>query len=73
MLVGLIQHVRRHRTSGANATYAEFTTKMGANVPIGRIGKAEEFAAMACFLCSDLAGFTTGTAINMDGGASPVV
>ena len=46
---------------------------MGANVPLGRIGKAEEFAAMACFLCSDLAGFTTGTAINMDGGASPVV
>ena len=33
----------------------------------------EEFAAMACFLCSDHAGFTTGTAINMDGGATPVV
>ena len=76
MLVGLIdsdQHVRRHRTSGANASYEEFTTKMGTNIPLGRIGKAEEFAAMACFLCSDLAGFTTGTAINMDGGASPVV
>ena len=28
---------------------------------------------VACFLCSDLAGFTTGAAINMDGGASPVV
>ena len=41
--------------------------------PVGRMGKAEEFAAMACFLCSDHAGFTTGTAINMDGGASPVV
>jgi NAD(P)-dependent dehydrogenase (short-subunit alcohol dehydrogenase family) len=46
---------------------------MGAAVPLGRIGKAEEFAAMACFLCSDHAGFTTGTAINMDGGATPVV
>jgi NAD(P)-dependent dehydrogenase (short-subunit alcohol dehydrogenase family) len=76
MLVGLIdsdQHVRRHRREGSNASYEEFRTKMGANVPIGRIGKAEEFAAMACFLCSDLAGFTSGTAINMDGGASPVV
>jgi len=39
----------------------------------GRIGKAEEFGAVAYFLCSDRAGFTTGTAINMDGGASPVV
>ncbi len=76
MLVGLIdsdQHARRHRTTASNVPYDEFRAKMGANVPIGRIGKAEEFAAMACFLCSDLAGFTTGTAINMDGGASPVV
>jgi 3-oxoacyl-[acyl-carrier protein] reductase len=76
MLVGLIdsdQHVRRHAREGSNVSYDEFRAKMGANVPIGRIGKAEEFAAMACFLCSDLAGFTSGTAINMDGGASPVV
>ena len=76
MLVGLIdsdQHVRRHAREGANVSYEEFRGKMGANVPIGRVGKAEEFAAMACFLCSDLAGFTTGAAINMDGGASPVV
>jgi len=76
MLVGLIdsdQHVRRHRITASNVPYDEFKAKMGANVPIGRIGKAEEFAAMACFLCSDLAGFTTGAAINMDGGASPVV
>jgi NAD(P)-dependent dehydrogenase (short-subunit alcohol dehydrogenase family) len=76
MLVGLIdsdQHVRRHAVQGANVPYEDFRAKMGAGVPLGRIGKAEEFAAMACFLCSDLAGFTTGTAINMDGGASPVV
>jgi 3-oxoacyl-[acyl-carrier protein] reductase len=76
MLVGLIdsdQHVRRHQSTASNVPYDEFKAKMGANVPIGRIGKAEEFAAMACFLCSDLAGFTTGAAINMDGGASPVV
>jgi 3-oxoacyl-[acyl-carrier protein] reductase len=76
MLVGLIdsdQHARRWKAEGSNLSYEEFTTKMGANVPIGRIGKPEEFAAMACFLCSDHAGFTTGTAINMDGGATPVV
>ena len=76
MLVGLIdsdQHARRHKSQGSNEPYEAFRAKMGANVPIGRIGKAEEFAAMACFLCSDHAGFTTGAAINMDGGASPVV
>ncbi len=76
MLVGQIvsdQWVRRHAAQGSNAPFEEFTAKMGANIPLGRMGKAEEFAAMACFLCSDHAGFTTGTAINMDGGASPVV
>ncbi|HET6182286.1 MAG TPA: SDR family oxidoreductase [Acetobacteraceae bacterium] len=80
MLVGLIvsdQWVRRHQAQrekeGANLSFEEFTAKMGASIPVGRMGRAEEFAAMACFLCSDHAGFTTGTAINMDGGASPVV
>ena len=69
----VLDSVRRHKTLGANEPYEAFRAKMGANIPIGRVGKAEEFAAMACFLCSDHAGFTTGTAINMDGGASPVV
>jgi NAD(P)-dependent dehydrogenase (short-subunit alcohol dehydrogenase family) len=76
LLVGLIdsdQHVRRHQREGSNVSYDEFRAKMGANVPLGRMGKAEEFAAMACLLVSDHGGFTTGTAINMDGGASPVV
>ena len=40
---------------------------------MGRMGKAEEFARMACFLCSDAGSFITGVAINVDGGASPVV
>ena len=76
MLVGLIdsdQHRRRHIREGSNEPYEAFAAKLAANIPVGRLGKAEEFAAMACFLCSDHAGFTTGTAINMDGGASPVV
>lgn len=76
LLVGQIvsdQWVRRHAAQGENVPFSEFIGKLGANIPLGRLGKAEEFAAMACFLASDHAGFTTGTAINMDGGASPVV
>ncbi len=76
MLVGQIvsdQWVRRHQAQGANLSFEEFIAKLAAGIPLGRMGKAEEFAAMACFLCSDRAGFTTGAAINMDGGASPVV
>jgi len=39
-----------------------------ASMPIGRWGKVEEIGALACYLCSDLAGFITGTDILIDGG-----
>jgi NAD(P)-dependent dehydrogenase (short-subunit alcohol dehydrogenase family) len=39
-----------------------------ANMPVGRWGKAEEIGGLACYLCSDLAGFITGTDILIDGG-----
>jgi NAD(P)-dependent dehydrogenase (short-subunit alcohol dehydrogenase family) len=42
-------------------------------IPLGRPGRSEEFANMACFLASDAASYITGTAINVDGGLSPVV
>ena len=39
-----------------------------ASMPIGRWGKVEEIGALACYLCSDAAGFITGTDILIDGG-----
>lgn len=36
--------------------------------PMGRLGKASEIAAMAVYLASDDAAFTTGTAMLVDGG-----
>jgi len=38
--------------------------------PIGRIGTPAEVAAMAVYLASDEAGFTTGAEFRVDGGAS---
>jgi NAD(P)-dependent dehydrogenase (short-subunit alcohol dehydrogenase family) len=40
---------------------------------MGRLGTAEEFANMACFLASEAASYISGTAINVDGAKSPVV
>lgn len=37
-------------------------------IPLGRMGKAEEVAAQVVFLASPLAGFTTGTNVVIDGG-----
>ncbi len=50
----------------------EAIVELGKTIPLGRLGTAEEYANVACFLCSDANGYVTGTAINIDGGASPV-
>jgi NAD(P)-dependent dehydrogenase (short-subunit alcohol dehydrogenase family) len=39
-----------------------------ASLPVGRWGKVEEIGALACYLCSEAAGFVTGTDILIDGG-----
>lgn len=74
LLVGFIeadQHVRAAEKAGiALEDYVNARTK---DIPLGRIGRAEEFANIACFLASDAASYITGTAINVDGGRSPVV
>jgi 3-oxoacyl-[acyl-carrier protein] reductase len=74
LLVGFIeadQHVRAAERAGiALKDYVNARIK---DVPLGRIGRAEEFANIACFLSSEAAAYITGTAINVDGGRSPVV
>lgn len=46
----------------------EISAQFMANLPVGRWGKVEEIGALACFLCSEGAGFITGTDILIDGG-----
>lgn len=47
---------------------AEMFQKLSATQPIGRMGKPSEIAALALFLCSDEAGFITGSNYPIDGG-----
>jgi 2-keto-3-deoxy-L-fuconate dehydrogenase len=46
----------------------EIFEKLSRSQPIGRMGTAEEVAALALFLCSDEAGFITGNDYPVDGG-----
>ncbi len=74
LLVGFIesdQWVRRAAKLGV--PLPEFLANMGKQVPMGRVGTAQEFANVACFLASDAASYVTGTAINVDGDRCPVV
>jgi 3-oxoacyl-[acyl-carrier protein] reductase len=74
MLVGFIradQHVQL--ANGPIWRSRIITRRTKKEIPIGRAGEAEEFANLACFLVSEQGSYITGTAINVDGGRSPVV
>jgi 3-oxoacyl-[acyl-carrier protein] reductase len=43
------------------------------NIPLGRIGKPEELAALVAFLASEPAAYISGTTIQVDGGASRAI
>ena len=48
----------------------EMFAKLSSAQPIGRMGEPEEIAALVAFLCSDEAAFITGSAYDIDGGAT---
>jgi NAD(P)-dependent dehydrogenase (short-subunit alcohol dehydrogenase family) len=67
------QWTRRHAAEAPEMDFGDFIRPRVRDVPLGRIGEPEEVANLACFLASDAASYITGTAINMDGGRSPVL
>jgi 2-keto-3-deoxy-L-fuconate dehydrogenase len=46
----------------------EMFEKLAKSQPMGRMGKSEEVASLALFLCSDEASFLTGVDCPLDGG-----
>jgi acetoacetyl-CoA reductase len=46
----------------------EVLEKIVAKVPVGRLGQADEIARGVAFLCSDDAGFVTGSTLSINGG-----
>lgn len=57
-------HERLRATGDYESAWADFQERQ----KMGRVGKTAEIAALACYLASDEAGFTTGQAHNIDGG-----
>ena len=56
------------RAQKEGKSFDEVIEHMGVDVPVGRIGKPEELAALAVFLASERASYITGTSIQVDGG-----
>ena len=50
------------------AVPADVLEKIVAKIPVGRLGKAEEIARGVAFLCSEDAGFVTGSTLSLNGG-----
>ena len=69
------QWERRWVGEGRPGTLEGFYERMARerDVPLGRIGEADELGALVAFLVSAPAAFITGVAINFDGGHSAVV
>ena len=59
-----------HRTPRLVDLHGDAVDDLGAMIPAGVVGDPDDFGAIAAFLCSDAAGFVTGAAIPVDGGAA---
>jgi 3-oxoacyl-[acyl-carrier protein] reductase len=65
VLAGMIATDRLIELAGSRETVEE---NVRGQVPAGRLGRVEEFAAAAAFLCSERASYITGSALAVDGG-----
>ena len=58
-----------HATDRVTSIYGDADLNdLAKTVPVGKIGKAEDFGQIAAFLCSEQAGYITGAAIPVAGG-----
>ena len=61
------------REDNPDLSLDEHYAKFNPRIPLGRVGDASEAGDVIALLCSGVASYVTGTAVNVDGGMSPVV
>jgi 3-oxoacyl-[acyl-carrier protein] reductase len=59
--------------ASSGKTREQVLEETGAGLPIGRMGKDDEAAAVVVFLCSQPASNVTGAAWSVDGGSVPII
>ncbi|MEX0721806.1 MAG: SDR family oxidoreductase [Balneolaceae bacterium] len=63
-----IDRVINKKSEETGKTLEQVKKMMEENIPVGRMGKAEEFASLAAWLLSSFSGYVTGQTISHDGG-----
>jgi 3-oxoacyl-[acyl-carrier protein] reductase len=64
-----IEQLLADRAQRAGTTVDEQAAQMASEIPLGRIGRPEEFGRVAAFLVSPAASFVNGVSLLVDGGA----
>jgi 3-oxoacyl-[acyl-carrier protein] reductase len=65
-----LRELIRLRSETSGRSHAAEQAALVAEIPVGRLGRLEEFGALVAFLCSERASFINGVALPCDGGAS---
>jgi NAD(P)-dependent dehydrogenase (short-subunit alcohol dehydrogenase family) len=74
VLIGVIESGQMERYAAqAGITPEQYYERMvqTARIPLGRVGRPQEFADLGAFLLSERASYITGVGINLDGGSCP--
>jgi NAD(P)-dependent dehydrogenase (short-subunit alcohol dehydrogenase family) len=67
-----IEEVFRTEALRLGGTPQEAEARTVAQIPVGRLGEADDIARLVCFLASEHAAYINGAAIPVDGGKSPL-
>ncbi|OUL25091.1 3-oxoacyl-ACP reductase [Nostoc sp. RF31YmG] len=65
-----VEELINARIAKSGTTKEAEIAAINANIPAGRMGKPEEFANVAVFLCSPAASFVNGVMLQVDGGSN---
>lgn len=65
-----VSNLMQAKAEANNSTAEEELTAIASSIPMGRLGKPEEFADLVVFLSSERASYLTGTSIQFDGGST---
>lgn len=69
MLTDRVRNLAADRAAREGRGVEEILAESQAAIPMGRLGRPEELAALIVFLASEKASYITGTTIQVDGGA----